>query len=68
MVTAKRVTTFNQIFSLEIHPRVACVTCLGVRKAFELGVRIVLIDSPDSWSKKLVDEKKAVKFIGAAWP
>jgi len=39
----------------------------GVRKAFELGVRIVLIDSPDSWSKKLVDEKKAVKFIGAAW-
>lgn len=33
-------------------------------KAFELGVRIVLIDSPDSWSKKLVDEKKAVKFIG----
>ena len=44
---------------------VACQTV--VRKAFELGVRIVLIDSPDSWSKKLVDEKKAVKFIGAAW-
>ena len=61
-------TTFKRIFSLEIHPRFrVCDTCLGVRKAFELGVRIVLIDSPDSWSKKLVDEKKAVKFIGAAW-
>lgn len=32
-------------------------------KAYELGVRIVVIDSPDSWSRKLVEEKKAVKFI-----
>lgn len=32
-------------------------------KAYELGIRIVLIDSPTSWCQTLVEEKKAVKFI-----
>ncbi|CAJ1354775.1 unnamed protein product, partial [Effrenium voratum] len=32
-------------------------------RAHALGVRSVLIDSPTSWSKRLVDEGVAVKFI-----
>jgi len=45
--------------------------CAGVEgkrfvyeKAHELGVRSILIESPDSWSKKLVDEGIVSKFIG----
>jgi carnosine synthase len=33
-------------------------------RAAELGVKSVIIDHPDSWSKKLVDEGVIAKFIG----
>lgn len=33
-------------------------------KAAELGVRSVMIESPDSWSKRLLEEGLIVKFIG----
>jgi len=45
--------------------------CAGVEgkrfvyeKAHSLGVRSILVDAPDSWSKKLVDEGIVTKFIG----
>ncbi|CAL5224156.1 g6793 [Coccomyxa viridis] len=33
-------------------------------RAHELGIRLVIIDGPDSWAKELVDDKIVEKFYG----
>jgi hypothetical protein len=44
-----------------------CAPCSGKRfifeKAHELGVRVIVVDGPDSWARSLVTEGIAEKFI-----